>query len=359
MTDSKVDSNNSTPFSLGSDNHSGVHPQIFQALVDANHGHDHSYGLDRITLAAQKRFKEIFGSSCEAHFVFNGTAANVLCLSALMKPYESVICASTSHLNLDECGAPERILGIKSVVIPSANGKISPEQIQPHLIRKGDQHYSQPRVISITQPTEYGTMYSYNELKELSKFAKDNELLFHIDGARFIYTPIILKKSFKELTEDLGVDAVSFGGTKNGLLFGEAVLLFNESAKKDFKFLRKQLMQLPSKQRFLSTQFLALLGPDELWKEIAFKTHEKALKLEKLFQDIPEIKVTQEVQANSVFAVFPKPWFKPLRKETFFYVWDELTWECRLMLPYDTTTSDLESFFNAIQKLRSPKGDIQ
>lgn len=330
--------------SLGSDNHSGIHPKILNSLQANNMGHSASYGTDPITDKAKKLFKDIFGEHCQSFFVFNGTAANVLALKSLVKSYESIICAEDSHLNVDECGAPENHIGCKLIKLPSPDGKIKAEDILSVIIRRGDQHFSQVKAVSITQPTELGTMYSLDELDEIKKICKENKLYLHIDGARFIYAPTYLNTSFKELCKD--VDALSFGGTKNGLIFGEAVLLFNKTS--DFKFIRKQAMQLPSKMRFLSGQFIELLSTG-LYKEIAKNGISLAKYLQEKLCNINELEITQQVQANSVFVKIPKAWVKPLREKFFFYIWDESTFEARLMLSYDSTHEHIDSFVEHLQ----------
>lgn len=337
---------------FGSDNHSGVHPQILTALAENNDQHAPAYGTDLASDELRTLCKKLFGESCVPYPVFNGTAANVLCLSGLLNSFESVICADTAHLNMDECGAPEKHLGIKLDLIPSQDGKITPTEIQKKLVRLGDQHYSQPKVISITQPTELGTMYSLGELKEIVSLAKKNELFVHIDGARFIYAPHYLKCSFKNLSEDLGVDAISFGGTKNGLLFGELCLLFSDRAKTNFKFRRKQFMQLPSKQRFIAAQFKQLLSTG-LHEEISAHGHKLARLLETEIRQHTSLRITQKVQANSVFVEIPQPMVKPLKSYSFFYVWDPHTYECRLMLSFDNSEQDVINFVQSIKELEN------
>ena len=341
--------------SLGSDNHSGIHPNIWQALASVNHSHTASYGTDPVTQEALKCFQYHFGEPSKSFFVFNGTAANVLSIKALIESHNSVLCSDTSHLWIDECGAPEHSIGCKIIPLSSSNGKINTQTLRQQMIRLGDQHYAQPKLVSITQPTELGTLYSYQEMKDIAQFCKDHNLFLHIDGARFIYTPQLLNKNFKELTLDLGVDALSFGGTKNGLLFGEAVVLFRPETHQKFKYIRKQNLQLPSKMRFIAAQFLELLketSSQALWQEIAQHGHSMAKKLEKLILDIPELKITQSVEANSVFVQVPRPWVKPLKKESFFYIWNEDSLEARWMTSFDTKESDLKKFVDFIKVLR-------
>lgn len=342
--------------SLGSDNHSGVHPEILESLLACNKDHAPAYGTDDLTQEVFGLFKNIFGASTETYFVFNGTAANVVALSVLVKSYQSIICAETSHLQNDECSAPEKLLGSKLVLLPTKDGKITPTQIKEKLIRLGDQHHAQPKVVSITQPTEYGTCYSLDELKALREFTLQNNLFLHIDGARFVQAANYLKCELADIARY--ADAVSFGGTKNGLLFGEAVLVFNKTYAQELKFVRKQFMQMPSKHRFIAAQFKALLDEKSsgraLWQEITDHCHQMALLLEKGLRDIPEVEITQKVQANSVFARFPKAWTSKLRDQYFFYIWDEKTWEARLMLSYDIKLEHIEEFV-ALAKTLSQK----
>jgi threonine aldolase len=338
--------------SLGSDNHSGVHPEILASLTATNQKHAPSYGTDDVTQETLQLFKKVFGPECEAYFVFNGTAANVVALSALVKSYQSVICAETSHLQQDECGAPEKHLGCKLITLPTTDGKITPEQIQAKLVRLGDQHHSQPKAVSITQPTEYGTCYSLEELKKIREFTKAHNLYLHIDGARLVQAGQYLNCELSDLTGQLGADAVSFGGTKNGLLFGEVVLVFNKKLAQDLKFIRKQFMQLPSKHRFVAAQFKTLLsGADPLWRRITRHCHKMALELEAGLKNIPQVIVTQKVQANSVFVKFPKEWTSPIRDKYFFYIWDEKTWEARLMVSYDVESHHIQDFIALARKL--------
>lgn len=339
--------------SLGSDNHSGVHPQLLKAIININSGHSPAYGTDEYTMNVNQTLKSIFGRNCEPYFVFNGTAANVLCLSALTDSFDAIITADSAHLNIDECGAPEKAIGCKVLIVPSVDGKISPDGIDKHLIRLGDQHYAQPKAVSITLPTEYGTCYSIEELHLLRKYTREKNLFLHVDGARLIYAAHYLKTDLKSLTETIDADAISFGGTKNGLLFGEIVLLYNDLAKKKFKYIRKQSMQLPSKMRFLSAQFEELLKEPGLWREIASHGHNLALYLKMRLEDIPEIRITQNVEANSVFAKLPKSWIKPLREKFFFYVWDEKELVVRLMISFDITKNDIDNFVLLINDVKT------
>ena len=337
--------------SLGSDNHSGIHPKILESLAAANRGHAHAYGMDEVSRLTDLEFKRVFGANVEAHYVFTGTAANVLSLSPLMRGFESVICSATAHLHLDECGAPEKFLGGKLWTVPTQDGRITPAQCEEFLERRGDQHYSQPKVVSLTQPTELGTCYSLEELREWRRWSKEKNLMLHIDGARLANAAVHLKVDLKSLTSDIGVDCVSFGGTKNGLLGAEAVLLFTPQAKDSFKFYRKQAMQLPSKSRFMAAQFYAYLKND-LWREIATHVTDTARHLSEKIKEFPEIRQPLEVQSNGLFVCLPKAWVQPLREHFFFYIWDQQIGMCRWMISFDWTPKQTEDLLQAIREVK-------
>lgn len=339
---------------FGSDNHSGAHPKIWQALVEANDGsHAPSYGTDSITQKANRKFVEIFGEGTEVFFVFNGTAANVLGLSAVTRSFESVICADCAHLENDECGAPEALGHFKLRPLKSNNGKITTTQIEEALIRRGDQHYSQARVISITQPTELGTVYTLDEMRAIGDLARRNGMYFHVDGARLANAAEFLRVGLREITRDVGVDVLSFGGTKNGFLFGEAVVIFRPELTVNFKYLRKQMMQLPSKTRFISAQFQAYLD-NGLWHEIAAHSNKMARLLSQELAPFGEVQICYPVEANAVFARIPKNYVSPLRQNYFFYVWNEKTFEVRWMTTFDTNLEDIRGFVSQLrhQQLR-------
>lgn len=335
---------------FGSDNHSGVHPEILKSLIAANTGHMPSYGTDPLTRQATLAIQKEFGERAQVFFVFNGTAANVSALRALTKPHQAILCSDISHLNVDECGAPEFLTGCKLLPLPSQNGKIQLEDLKKSLIRRGDQHYSQAKVLSLTQPTELGTVYSLSELKELISWAKEQSLYIHIDGARLANAAYHLKCTFKELTTDLGVDVVSFGGTKNGLMMGEAVIFSNKELTEDFKYIRKQSTQLPSKTRFIAAQFAAYFD-NNLWYRIAEHACQTAQYLYEQARDLPSVKIRKSPESNAVFATIPSAWVKPLREKHFFYVWDETTFECRWMTSWDTEKSDIDQFIQSIKEL--------
>jgi threonine aldolase len=335
---------------FASDNYSGVHPEIIEALIRANQEHQGAYGNDEFTERTVTLFKKYFGNSTEVFFVYNGTGANVLGLSALTQSFHSVLCSELAHINVDESTAPEKFTGCKLIGIPTANGKISPEQVEEKIQRLGDQHHPQARVISISQSTEYGTVYTLEEVKALSAVAKKYNLYLHMDGARISNAAVSLGKEFKSFTCDAGVDILSFGGTKNGMMFGEAVLIFNPALGKDFHFYRKQGMQLHSKMRFISAQFEALLS-NELWKRNALHSNSMAKKLKQGLQSIPQIQITQSVDGNGVFAKFPKEIIPELQQEIFFYVWNERTNEVRLMCSFDTKEEEVDRFVRKIKEL--------
>lgn len=327
---------------FGSDNHAGVHPEILKALLQANIEHAPSYGTDEESKKSIELFKEHFGSSAEVFYVFNGTAANVLALKSAIHSYQAVLCSDVSHINVDECGAPEFFAG-KLLPLPSINGKITLDQLTDSLIRQGDQHYAQAKIVSLTQPTELGTCYSIQEIKEIVNWAHSKNLYVHIDGARLCNALVELKCTLKELTTDLGVDIVSFGGTKNGFMMGEALVILNPKLATNMKYIRKQAAQLPSKTRFIAAQFSQYLS-NELYLKIARHSCSMA---EKLYQGLKEIsccEITQPRQSNAVFVKIPKELIKKLKDQYFFYVWDEKTFECRLMTSWDTQSSEIEGF---------------
>ena len=330
---------------FASDNYAGVHPEIMDAVQRANQGHEGSYGNDSFTQAAVLKFKEFFGNQIEVHFVYNGTGANVLGLATLISSFNSIICADGAHINVDESTAPEKFLGCKLLTIPSKNGKILPTEVEAKVIRIGDQHHPQVKVVSISQPTEYGTVYSVQEIKALSAVSKKHKMFLHMDGSRISNAAVSLNQSFKAFTADVGVDVLSFGGTKNGMMFGEAVVIFNPRLSENFAFIRKQGMQLHSKMRFISSQFVALLSND-LWRRNASHANQMAKKLEAGLKKIKTIQITQTVDANGIFAIFPREIIPALQLTGFFYVWNEMMSEVRLMCSWDTAEDDVDQFLD-------------
>lgn len=334
---------------FASDNYSGVHPEIMQAMLLANSGHRTSYGADEYTMRAEKKFRELFGNDAEIFFVYNGTGANVLGLRAMTKSFHSIICSELAHINVDESTAPEKFLGCKLVTIPTTDGKINPAEIEARIQRVNDQHHPQARVISISQSTEYGTVYTVKEIEDIASVAKKYNLLFHMDGSRIANAAVKLHADFRTFTRDAGVDVLSFGGTKNGMMFGEAVLFFKTDFSADFKFIRKQGMQLHSKGRYLGAQFEALLTHD-LWKRNASHANAMASVLATELRKIPEIRITQSVDANGIFAIFPSAIIPALQNRQFFYVWNDKTSEVRLMCSFDTTEADIHDFIKNIHE---------
>jgi threonine aldolase len=335
---------------FASDNNSGVHPAILKAIENANIGHATGYGDDPYTQKAIEIFREKFGGETEVFFVFNGTGANVLGLSTVTKSFNSIICAETAHIQEDECGAPEKFTGCKLLPVEPVNGKLTPELVQPHLRGFDFEHHPQPGVISISQATEMGTIYQPNEIIALAGLAHKNNMLLHMDGARIANAAVALDMDFREFTKDCGVDVLSFGGTKNGMMLGEAVLFFNPGLTKFTKYIRKQSMQLYSKMRFVSAQFIAYLEND-LWKENASHSNNMARLLETEVAKIPEIKLTQPVEANGVFAIVPPEIIAPLKERFFFYMWNEAISEVRWMTSFDTTEKEIFEFTALIKQL--------
>ncbi|KON98553.1 threonine aldolase [Aneurinibacillus migulanus] len=321
-----------------------------ESIIRANVNHVSSYGNDPYSEAAVSKFKEHFGDNIDVYFVFNGTAANVLGLKAITRSYNSIICAETSHIHVDECGAPEYFTGCKTLTLPTEDGKLYVDLIKQHLTGFGDQHHSQPKVISIAQPTELGTVYKPEEIQAIATFAHEHGMLLHMDGSRLSNAAASLKLTFKEITVDVGVDVLSFGGTKNGLMIGEAIVFFDKSLATDFKYIRKQGMQLGSKMRFIAAQFEALLSND-LWLRNARNANDMAKFLAGKIENIPEIKITQEVEANAVFAIIPREYISTLQEVYSFYVWSEEKSEVRWMTAFDTTKEDIENFVAEIEKI--------
>jgi threonine aldolase len=337
------------PRAFASDNNAGVHPEVLAAITAANAGHVRSYGHDALTEQAEALFRDHFGPTARAFFVFNGTAANVVGLQAVTRPHHAIICAESAHIHLDECGAPERFTGCKLVTVPTADGKLRPDQLDRLLHGVGDEHRVQPRVVSITQATELGTVYRPEEVRALADWAHHHRMLLHLDGARICNAAVSLGLPFRAFTTDAGVDLLSFGGTKVGLLGAEAVVFLGTTATDDLPWIRKQAMQLASKMRFLSAQFIALLGTD-LWQRNAAHANRMAALLAQRLHGIPGLTLTQPVETNGVFARLPSRHIPALQERAFFYVWNPETSEVRLMTAWDTTEEDVESFVRAVRE---------
>jgi threonine aldolase len=329
--------------SFASDNNAGVHPKVLHAIAEANRGHVVGYGEDVYTQAAVRQFKRHFGDDIEVFFVFNGTAANTLGLKALTESYHAVICSEGAHIYTDECGAPEKFTGCKLIPIAAADGKLTIESVSHAYHGIGDQHHVQPRVISVTQATELGTVYKPKEIRDLANFAHERGMFLHMDGARIANAAVSLGLTLREATRDLGVDVLSFGGTKNGGMGAEAVVFFLAEPCQDFPYVRKQGMQLASKMRFVAAQFEALLS-NNLWQKNAERANRMAALLAREIDGILGVKIVQKVEANGVFAQIPRPAIARLQKQCFFYIWDEEQSVVRWMCSFDTTGQDVKRF---------------
>ncbi|MBV9403093.1 MAG: threonine aldolase [Candidatus Eremiobacteraeota bacterium] len=330
--------------SLVSDNAAPIHPSILQAIVEANEGHAIAYGEDPWTHRAVDAFRKVFGVETDVYLTYNGTGANVMALASVLRPFEAVVCAESAHLQTDECGALERFAGSKILAIEGRDGKISPQSIAHAIQNLSEEHHVRPRAISISQPTELGTVYTLEELRALGKFAKQHDLFVHMDGARIANAVVALDCSLREATVDAGVDVLTFGGTKNGLMCGEATLFFNPRLHAGAApYVRKQATQLASKMRYIGAQFDALLR-DELWRQNAAHANEMARLLERRLVAIPAVRVTRPVQSNAVFATLPRQAIPALQRHSYFYVFDQALPEVRWMASFDTTEDDVTAF---------------
>jgi threonine aldolase len=334
---------------FASDNNAGIHPDILNEIIESNAGHVTGYGSDIYTEKALKLFKEHLGNSAECYFVFTGTAANVLGLSEITRSWNSVITASTAHLEGDECGAPEMFIGCKILVVDTPDGKINPMLVEKHMHGIDFEHHSQPKVISITQATEMGTVYTVEEISEIARYAHSRGMLLHMDGARIANAAVSLNLQFRAFTTDAGVDVLSFGGTKNGMMYGESICFLRPGLSGDFKYIRKQGMQLASKMRFISAQYIGYFR-DELWKTCASHSNEMAVLLADYLEEIPQVKITQKVQSNGVFVIMPDDIAGKMKEHYFFYPWDEKRSEYRLMTSWDTQKEDIEDFVRILKK---------
>ena len=336
---------------FASDNHAGVHPEVLEAIAAANEGHAAAYGADPWTARAEELFREHFGAEARAFCVFNGSGANVAAIDALTRPFEGVICTDVAHMHTDECGAPERVTGTKLLTVASEHGKLGPDDVGRWVSWRADEHRIQPRLVSITQSTELGTVYTLDETRAIAEAAHELGMLVHLDGARLANAAAALDASLAELTSEAGVDAVSFGGTKNGLLAGEAVVVCRHGLADDFAYTRKQLLQLASKMRFISAQFEALLGGD-LWLQNARHANAMAARLDAALRPIDGVDITHPVDANAVFARLPRSAIERLLAELPgehpFYVWDEAADEVRLMCAWDTAPEAVDEFARRI-----------
>lgn len=335
---------------FGSDNHSGISPEVLKAIADANVDHALAYGDDEYCARVEQLFKQHFGEQAVVSFVFNGTGANTMAIDAMVRSHEAVVCAETAHVNVDECGAPQRIVGCRLLTVDTPDGKLTPGLVKTRLHGFGFEHHSQPKAITITQSTELGTLYTINEIKALAELAHSYNMYLHVDGARLANAAVALGCTFKEMTTDAGVDVVSFGGTKNGLMIGESVVFLNPELAKDYKYRRKQGLQLCSKMRFLAVQFEAYFK-DDLWRRNAAHSNRMAQLLYKAVKDIPQVQVMYPVQVNGVFVKLPRNVWTELQKQYFFYDWDIDNDVVRWMCSFDTTEDDINNFVEALKKL--------
>jgi threonine aldolase len=333
--------------SFASDNNAGVHPEVLAAITRANEGHVVGYGDDPYTESAKKKFEEHFGTGIEVYFTFNGTGANVLGLQALTRPYNAILCSDYAHICVDECGAPEKHTGCKLISLPHQDGKITVDAVRHAFHGIGDQHHVQAKVISITQSTEMGTVYTPEEIRALARFAHERDMFLHMDGARIANAAASMRQTLRQATRDLGVDVLSFGGTKNGMMGGEAVVFFDKALSADFLYLRKQGMQLASKMRFIAVQFEALLTND-LWRRSAEHANQMARVLEVEVRKIPQVRIAWPVEANGVFAQIPSYAVEKIKERYFFYPWVEEQCIVRWMCSFDTTEKDVKDFAQVV-----------
>ena len=331
-----------------SDNTSGVHEKVLKAMLEANFEHDYPYGADATTKIAIEKMRDSFGKDVDVYFVTTGTAANVIGLSGLLRSFEGVVSADTAHINVDECGALEKISGSKIIHVPNRDGKVSIDDIKPLLSVVGDEHASQPKVISISQTTELGTLYSLDEIKDIADFAHENNMYLHMDGARISNAVVALDTSFKEMVTDTGVDILSFGGTKNGMMMGEAIVVLNNEISSRYKFYRKQGMQLLSKMRFVSAQFLAFLDED-VWKINAVNANSMGRYMVEKLMEFDKIKLKSDFKTNMIFAYMEQDLIDHLLKSFGFYVIDEREGLIRLVMSFDTNKEDVDGFINSIR----------
>lgn len=334
---------------FASDNYAGIHPEVLAALAAANDGHQVAYGEDVYTARLQTVMAEHFGAGVEVFPVFNGTGANVLSLQSMLPRWGAVICTQTAHIHTDENAAPERVAGLKLLTVATPDGKLTPELIDREAWGWGDEHRAQPLAVSITQTTELGTAYTAAEVRAIAEHAHERGMTLHMDGARLSNAAAHLELGFREFTTDAGVDVLSFGGTKNGLIFGEAVVVLNPAACEGLTYLRKLNMQLASKMRFVSAQLIAILT-DELYLRSARHANAMATRLREAVEGLPGLTITQQTQSNAVFAILPPGVADRLREGFRFYDWDPATGEVRWMCAFDTTEADVDAFAAALRE---------
>ena len=336
--------------SFASDNNSGVHPLIIDAIVKANSDHAVGYGDDPWTSEATSKLKDVFGVNASPYFVFNGTGANSIALQAVTRSFNSIICTQTAHIYVDECGAPARMTGCSMIAIPTPDGKLTPELIHPQLHGFGDCHHPQPKAVYLSQTTELGTVYTIDEIRAIADLIHAYGMYLHVDGARLANACAYLNCSMKQLTVDAGVDILSFGGTKNGMMQGEAVISFLPELTENLPFFRKQSAQLASKMRYQTAQFIPYLT-DDLWLANALHANRQAAKLVKILKRYPYVKFTQKPETNQLFFTLPEDIARKLSEKYFFYYWNEEQCEIRLVTSWDTTDMDIEGLDETMREL--------
>jgi threonine aldolase len=327
--------------SFGSDNHAGAHPAVLQAMLEANSGDVVAYGADEWTARASAELRQAFRCEGEVFFVFTGGGANILGLSTLLSRYAAVICAESAHINTDECGSAERLVGTKLLQVAAPDGKLTPDLIAQRLVGRGDEHFSQPGLVALTQSTELGTCYSLEELRKVYDFCHASDLLVYIDGARLANAAATLDCDLADIAEC--ADALSFGGTKNGAVGAEALIVMRPDAVGSVPYLRKQQTQLASKMRFVAAQFSALMQ-DDLWRMNAGHANAMARRLADGLHDVPGVSVAYPVQANAVFAQVPPRQIEALQRDWIFHTWDESRSLVRWMAAFDTPPADVDAF---------------
>ena len=336
--------------SFASDNNSGVHPLVMDALMKANTGHAVGYGDDPWTKEATEIVKKQFKNACDALFVLNGTGSNTMALQMMTRPYHIIFCAETGHIAVDECGAPSKGTGCFMRTIPTPDGKLTPELLKPFMINFGVEHHSQPGAIYISQCSELGTIYTPEEVRALCDFAHEHGLLVHMDGARISNAAAALGVSLDEVSGACGVDTLTLGGTKNGLMGAECVVIFNPDLVKEARYARKQACQLASKMRYVSCQFTAFLT-DELWLKCATHANRLAQKLHDALSAMPDVKFTQKMESNQLFFIMPKEKEEKLHEKYYFYYWNEAIGEMRLVTSWDTTEEDVDGLIEYVKSL--------
>ncbi len=336
--------------SFASDNNSGVHPLVMEAIVKANADHAVGYGEEPWTAAAEAKIRKAFGVDCDVYIVLNGTGANCVALQAATRPFNSIIASAKAHICVDECGAPAKMTGSTIREVATADGKLTPEMILGQLSGIGVCHHSQPGVVYISQCTEMGTVYTPGEVRAIADVAHTHGLYLHMDGARIANACASLECTLREITVDAGVDILSFGGTKNGMMMGEAVVSFREELSRNLKYIRKQSAQLASKMRYLSSQFIPYLDRG-LWLRNARAANAKARQLAGLLECYPQIRLTQKVESNALFFTMPQEAITRLSRDFFFYVWDDKAGEVRMVTSWDTTDKDINSIAGTLERI--------